>query len=61
MAEIGQRPKPKIITESKYLNSFDREGYERAECPRCHGTGRVDFKDCYRCARRGVVYILTND
>ena len=59
MAGIGQRRKPEIITESTYLNSLDREGYERAECPRCHGTGRFDYKDCYRCGRRGVVYILT--
>ena len=61
MADIGQRPKKKIITESKFLNSFDREGYERAECPRCHGTGTKDHKDCWQCARRGVVYILTEE
>ena len=59
MADIGQRRRPKIVTESAFYNSFDREGYERAECPKCQGTGRKDFKDCYRCARRGVVYILT--
>ena len=61
MPDISQPAKPKIITESKFLNTFDRDGYERAECPRCQGTGRKDFKDCYMCGRRGVVYMLTTE
>lgn len=50
----------KTIRQSQYFNLADpndRDDYERIPCPRCGGTGQYQYKDCYKCARYGVVYV----
>lgn len=39
------------------LNPFLRAEYGAITCPKCQGTGRYNHKDCYKCARYGVVFI----
>lgn len=50
----------KWMTQSKFFNSGQPEGYEAAACDRCKATGQVGGSKCPKCAGHQRIYVLTD-
>lgn len=51
----------KPLTQPRYFNAGQPEGYSPQTCPRCSGTGTVGGSKCPKCAGHGRVYVYVKE